>query len=188
LFSLRTLCRTYFGFQALVIGAPEVDIGIKVLVDRPEEVGADRLVNAVGAFRDYGGPKIIVDFGTATTFDVIDAEGSYLGGVIAPGVNLSIEALHQASAQLPRVAIGRPDRVIGKNTLQAMRSGIFWGYLGMVEGTIRRIWQELGNEVDVISTGGLAPLFTECTSLLSRSDPDLTLKGLRYVYLRNAKQ
>jgi type III pantothenate kinase len=186
LFSLRTLCRKYFGIQALVVGSPDVDIGIKVLLDRPEEVGADRLVNAVGAFVEYGGPKIIVDFGTATTFDVIDVEGNYLGGAIAPGVNLSLEALHRASAQLPRVAIGRPDRVIGKNTVQAMRSGIFWGYVGMIEGTIARIRGELGVPVEVIATGGLAPLFSECTQALSRADADLTLKGLFAVYRRNA--
>lgn len=187
LFNLRTLCRRYFQCQALVVGSPEVDVGIEVLIDRPEELGADRLVNAVGAFVEYGGPKIVVDFGTATTFDVIDAAGSYLGGVIAPGVNLSIEALHRASAQLPRVAIGRPpDRIIGKNTVQAMRAGIYWGYIGMIEGVISRIRRELGSDVGVIATGGLAPLFTECTSVLEVSDPDLTLKGLLAVYRRNA--
>ena len=169
---------------ALVVGAPDVNIGIRVLVDRPEEVGADRLVNAVATFEEYGGPKIIVDFGTATTFDVIDGEGNYLGGAIAPGVNLSLEALHRASA-LPRVAIGRPERVVGKTTVQAMRSGIFWGYIGMIEGTIQRICQELGNPVGVISTGGLAPLFSECSAVLERSDPHLTLKGLYTIYRRN---
>ncbi len=187
LFSLRTLCRKYFGCQALVVGAAEVDIGIKVLLDRPEEVGADRLVNAVGAYQEYGGPMIIVDFGTATTFDVIDAKGNYLGGVIAPGVNLSLEAMHSASAQLPRVAIGRPDRVVGKNTVQAMRSGIFWGYVGLIEGTIARICHEIGSHMDVVATGGLAPLFTECTSVLKWSDPDLTLKGLLAVHRLNSR-
>lgn len=187
LFNLRSLSRRYFGCQALVVGSPEVDIGIKVLLDRPEEVGADRLVNAVGAFVTYGGPKIIVDFGTATTFDVIDAEGNYLGGAICPGVNLSIEALHRASAQLPRVAIGRPpERIIGKNTVQAMRAGIFWGYVGMVEGIIARIREELGVAAEVIATGGLAPLFSQCTACLTRADPDLTLKGLYAVWKRNA--
>jgi type III pantothenate kinase len=187
LFSLRTLCRKYFHCHPLVIGQPDVDIGIDVLLDRPEEVGADRLVNAVGCFVEYGGPKIIVDFGTATTFDVIDKDGNYLGGVIAPGVNLSIEALHRASAQLPRVAVGRPDRIIGKNTIQAMRSGIFWGYVSMIEGMIMRICDELGEKVDVIATGGLAGLFTDCTTALSRADPDLTLKGLLAVYRRNRR-
>ncbi|MGF1641864.1 MAG: type III pantothenate kinase [Rhodospirillales bacterium] len=185
LFSLRTLCRKYFGCQALVVGAPDVDLGLRILVDRPEEVGADRLVNAVAGYDEYGGPLIIVDFGTATTFDVIDAEGSYMGGVIAPGVNLSLEALHSASAQLPRVAIGRPERVIGKGTVQAMRSGIFWGYVSMVEGMIERIRAEFGSDMGVVATGGLAPLFSECTAVLDHSDPDLTLKGLLAIHKRN---
>lgn len=185
LFSLRFMCRRYFQCQPLVVGAPDVDLGLKILVDRPEEVGADRLVNAVAAQEGYGGPMIVVDFGTATTFDVIDAEGSYLGGVIAPGINLSLEVLHMASAQLPRVAVGRPDRVIGKNTVQAMRSGIFWGYVSMVEGMVSRINQEYGAELDAIATGGLAHLFTECTSVLRLADPDLTLKGLLAIHRRN---
>jgi type III pantothenate kinase len=185
LFGLRTLCRKYFGIEAMIVGSPDVDIGIEVLLDRPEEVGADRLVNAVGAFVAYGGPKIVVDFGTATTFDLIDRDGNYLGGVIAPGINLSIEALHQAAAQLPRVAVGRPERVIGKSTVQAMRSGVFWGYISLIEGLIARMRAELNEEVDVIATGGLAPLFTENTPVLRLSDPDLTLKGLFEVYRRN---
>jgi len=185
LFSLRRMFRAYFDCTAKVVGGPDVDIGIRVLLDRPEEVGADRLVNALAAFEEYGGPKIIVDFGTATTFDVIDEEGSYLGGAIAPGVNLSLEALHLASAQLPRVAIGRPDRAVGKTTVQAMRSGIYWGYIGMIEGMIARIREELGGPVGVISTGGLAPLFSECSSVLALSDPQLTLKGLYAVHRRN---
>lgn len=184
-FSSRALCRRYFNCQPLVVGTTEVDIGIKVLIDRPEEVGADRLVNAVGAFHEYGGPKIVVDFGTATTFDVIDAEGSYLGGTIAPGINLSLAALHQAAAQLPRVAVGRPERVIGKTTVQAMRSGIFWGYVGLIEGMVDRIRDELGEQAGVIATGGLAPLFTECCPVLERVDLHLTLKGLLEVYHRN---
>ena len=188
LFNLRTLCRKYFGCQALVIGSPDVDIGAKVLVDHPDEVGADRLVNAVGAYNEYGGPMIVVDFGTATTFDVIDQDGNYIGGVIAPGVNLSLEALHLASAQLPRVAIGRPDRVIGKGTVQAMRSGIFWGYVSMIEGMVARIRHEADSNMDVIATGGLAQLFTDCTPVLKWSDPDLTLKGLLAIHRRNSKR
>lgn len=187
LFSLRLLSRRYFNCQALIVGAPDVDIGIDVKVERPEEVGADRLVNAVGAHREYGGPMIIIDFGTATTFDVIDTDGAYLGGVIAPGVNLSLEALHTASAQLPRVAIGRPERVIGRNTVQAMRSGIFWGYIGMIEGMITRISHEYGAPLDVLATGGLAPLFTGCTAAIPRFDQDLTLKGLFAVHRLNVK-
>lgn len=187
LFNLRLLSRRYFACQAQVVGSSDVDIGIDVRVERPEEVGADRLVNAVGAHRQYGGPMIIIDFGTATTFDVIDHNGAYLGGVIAPGVNLSLEALHTASAQLPRVAIGRPERVIGRNTVQAMRSGIFWGYISMIEGMIDRIRQEYGAHLDVIATGGLAPLFSECTAAIPRFDQDLTLTGLLAVHRLNAK-
>lgn len=185
LFNSRALCRRYFNCQPLVVGAPDVTIGIGVQVERPEEVGADRLVNAVGAFVEYGGPKIVVDFGTATTFDVIDDEGNYLGGTITPGINLSLEALHRAAAQLPRVAVGRPERVIGKTTVQAMRSGIFWGYVGLIEGMVERICGELGVQAGVIATGGLASLFTECCSTLERADPHLTLKGLLEVYRRN---
>lgn len=186
LFNLRLMCRRYFGCQALVVGAPDVDLGIEVCLDRPEEVGADRLVNAVAAREEYGGPLVIVDFGTATTFDVVDKNGSYLGGAICPGVNLSLEVLHMAAAQLPRVAIGRPERVIGKSTVQAMRSGIFWGYIGLIEGMVARISEELGMEVTAIATGGLAVLFTECTPVLKHADPDLTLKGLLALYRKNA--
>ena len=139
LFNLRRLFRRYFNCEPLVVGAPDVDIGIEVLMDRPEEVGADRLVNALAAYQEYGGPLIVVDFGTATTFDVVDGDGSYCGGVIAPGINLSLEALHRAAAQLPRIAIGRPERVIGKTTVAGMQSGIFWGYVGLIEGIVARI-------------------------------------------------
>lgn len=184
-FGLRRMFRRYFDCNPMIVGAPDVDIGIRVLIDRPEEVGADRLVNALGAYEEYGGSHIIVDFGTATTFDVIDADGSYMGGAIAPGVNMSLEALRRVAAQLPRVAIGRPDRVVGKTTAQAMRSGIFWGYVGLIEGIIERIRREVGTPMGVIATGGVAPLFTECTSVLERVDPHLTLKGLYAVFRRN---
>ncbi len=189
LFSLRTLCRRYFDCQPLVVGASDVALGINVLVDRPEEVGADRLVNAVAAHELYGGPMVVVDFGTATTFDVVDGDGNYCGGIIAPGVNLSLEALHQAAANLPRVAIGRPETVIGKGTVPAMRSGIFWGYIGMIEGLVARIRDEFGAaDMNVVATGGLAPLFAEFTDVIARSDPDLTLKGLLAIHRRNRPQ
>ncbi len=184
-FNHRLLCRRYFSCQPLVIGSGEVEIGIRILVDRPEEVGADRLVNAAAAHALFGGPRIIVDFGTATTFDVIDVDGNYIGGTIAPGINLSLEALHQAAAQLPRVAIGRPERVIGKNTVQAMRSGIFWGYVGLIEGTVARIRGELGTPAGVIATGGLATLFADCCPVLGRVVSDLTLQGLYLIHRRN---
>lgn len=186
-FPLLTLCRRYFHCEALVVGHANLDVGCKILIDHPEELGADRIVNAVGAFELYGGPRIVADFGTATTFDVIDAEGSYLGGAIAPGINLSIEALHLAAAQLPRVSIGRPDRVIGKNTVGAMRSGVFFGYLGLIEGIIARIRTELGTDAGVVATGGLAPLFADCSDSLNRVDLQLTLKGLWTIYKRNLR-
>lgn len=187
LFSLRTMCAKYFRHEPMIVGEPDVDLGIKILVDRPDEVGADRLVNTVAAKESYIPPMIVIDFGTATTFDVVDAEGSYCGGVIAPGVNLSAEALHMAAAKLPRVAVGRPERVIGKSTVQAMKSGIFWGYVSMIEGLVARIEKEFGARMEVIATGGLAPLFTKATSCIRHSDPDLTMRGLLAIYRRNAR-
>jgi len=185
LFSLKTLCRKYFNCDPLVVGEGETDLGIKILVDRPDEVGADRLVNAIAAQEGYGGPLIVVDFGTATTFDIIDGDGNYTGGVIAPGINLSLEALHQAAAKLPRIAIGKPPRVIGKGTVEAMQSGIFYGYISMIEGLVARIQKEAGIDMKVIATGGLAPLFAEATDVILRADPYLTLNGLLSVHRRN---
>jgi type III pantothenate kinase len=155
-------------------------------MDNPEEVGADRLLNALAAHNHYGGPLVVVDFGTATTFDVVDAKGAYLGGVISPGINLSIEALHQAAARLPRIGIGRPQSVIGRNTVSAMRSGTYWGYIGLIEYLLTRIEGEFGSKLKAIATGGLAPLFAEGTVKFDKIDPDLTLDGLRLLSLRNA--
>jgi len=185
LFDLKTLCRKYFHNEPIVIGDPGVDLGLDVLMDQPEEVGADRLVNAVAAHARYGGPLVVVDFGTATTFDVVDANGSYCGGVIAPGVNLSLEALHMAAAKLPRVAIGRPERVIGKGTIEAMQSGIYWGYVSLVEGIVGRISEEFGEQMIVVATGGLASLFVQSTEAIESADPELTLRGLHAIYLLN---
>lgn len=187
-FALKTLCRRYFGCEALVVGDEGVDLGIKILLDRPEEVGADRLVNAVAAHKFYKGPLIVIDFGTATTFDVVDEVGNYCGGAIAPGINLSLEALHAAAAKLPRVAIGRPRTVIGKATVPAMRSGIFWGYVGLIEGLVARIKKEFGAPMTVVATGGLAPLFLEVTDAIEHLDPDLTLRGLLEIHRLNARQ
>ncbi len=185
LFSLRTLCRSYFDCDPLVVGETGVDLGIGVLVDTPSEVGTDRLVNAVGAHERFGGPLIVIDFGTATTFDVVDEEGSYVGGVIAPGINLSLDALHAAAAQLPRVAVRRPPSVIGKRTVPAMLSGIYWGYVGLIEGLVARIVEEYGNDMKVIATGGLAPLFAEGTPIIREVDPEMTLRGLASIWHRN---
>jgi type III pantothenate kinase len=148
-------------------------------------VGADRLANAVGGYLTYRRPLIIVDFGTATTFDVVDSEGSYIGGAISPGINLSVEILHSATAMLPRIAVERPGRVIGKSTTEAMQSGIFWGYVGLVEGMVRRITEEFGAELAVVATGGLAPLFIGTTPLIHHLDPEITMRGLVEIYRRN---
>ena len=194
LYHLRRLCRDWFAVEPL-IGAAQLDWGFVINMDNPSEVGVDRLLNGLAAHQKYGGPLIIIDFGTATTFDVVDSEGTYCGGVIAPGINLSVEALHQAAARLPRIGIGRPHAVIGRNTLVAMRSGIYWGYIGLIEGITARIRHEFvqtaaperGNHVamKVVATGGLAPLFSEGTDIIERIDPELTLDGLRLLAARN---
>lgn len=181
-YSLKTLCSQYFGVSPLIIGDPDVDLGIEV---RAKQVGADRLVNAVAGHAAYDGPLIIIDFGTATSFDVIGPDGGYEGGVIAPGVNLSVEALYQASAQLPRIGVVRPKKVIGKATVPAMQSGLYWGYVAMIDGVVARIKAETGLPMTVIATGGLAPLFTEACESIDHSDPDLTARGLALIYRAN---
>ncbi len=184
--ALDELCRSVFSCDPMHIGDPGVELGIEVKVDRPNEVGADRLVNAVAAHGRYPGPLILIDFGTATTFDVIDGNGSYMGGVIAPGINLSVEALHRAAAQLPPITVKRPKRVIGKGTVEAMESGIFWGYVGLIEGLVARIIDETGDATpQIIATGGLAPLFTDATGVITHADPDLTMRGLLAVWRGN---
>lgn len=187
LFSLQTLCRRYFSAEPLVIGAPDVELGIGVRVRDPRSVGADRLVNAVGAFIAYGGPLIVIDFGTATTFDVIAQDGSYEGGIIAPGINVSAEALHQAAAQLPRIAVAKPQAVIGTDTISAMQSGVFWGYIGLIEGLVARMRGEYGKPMKVVATGGLAPLFHRSTPIIEAADADLTIRGLAEIYRRNKR-
>lgn len=188
LFNLTRLCQRYFDEDALVVGEPNVDLGIKVKLDNPGEVGADRLVNAVAAKSAYGGPLILIDFGTATTFDVIDKDGDYVGGIIAPGANLSMEALHMAAAKLPLVAVRQPQQVVGGNTVQAMQSGIFFGYLSLIEGLVDRIREERDEpDLKAIATGGLAPLFYGATDAIHTVDRDLTLRGLLEIYERNTK-
>ena len=184
LYHLRRLCRDWFNVEPLVARAT-VDWGFEIKVDNPGEVGADRLLNALSAHKRFGGPLIVVDLGTATTFDVVDKTGAYLGGVISPGVNLSLEALHRAAARLPRIGIGRPQSVIGRSTVPAMQSGIYWGYIGMIEGLLGRIKAEFGGPMKVVATGGLAPLFAEGTMMIEHIEPDLTLDGLRMLAERN---
>jgi type III pantothenate kinase len=184
-FNLVTLCRKYCKTDPLLVGDKRVELGTNALVDRPEEVGADRLVNTVAAHDRYRGPVIVVDFGTATTLDVVDVDGNYCGGVIAPGINLSLHALEMAAAKLPSIRIRRTERVIGTDTVSCMQSGIYWGYIGLVEGLVRRIRGERGEPMNVIATGGLAPLFAGATEIIDCVDPDLTLWGLRLIYQRN---
>jgi type III pantothenate kinase len=184
LYHLRRLCRDWFNIEPLVARST-LDWGFEIRVHNPAEVGADRLLNTLAAHRRFGGPLIIVDFGTATTFDVVDKDGAYLGGVICPGINLSLEALHQAAAQLPRIGIARPQAVIGRQTVPAMQSGIYWGYTAMVEGLVARIRAEYGGPMKVIATGGLAPLLAEGTMMIEQIEPDLTLDGLRMLAGRN---
>jgi type III pantothenate kinase len=184
LYNLRRLCRDWFNIEPL-IARSTLDWGFDIRVVNPAEVGADRLLNTLAAHQRFDGPLIIVDFGTATTFDVVDKDGAYLGGVICPGINLSLEALHQAAAQLPRIGIARPQAVIGRQTVPAMQSGIYWGYVAMVEGLVARIKAEYGGPMKVIATGGLAPLVAEGTMVIEQIEPDLTLDGLRMLAERN---
>lgn len=188
LFDLRQFCRRYLNCEPLVVGDPNVDLGIGVHTDRPQAVGADRLVNTVAAHAAHKGALIVVDFGTATTFDIVTENGDYDGGVIAPGPNLSAEALHQAAAMLPRVGLQRTQSVIGKDTVSAMQSGLYWGYLGLIEGLVARIKAEFARPMTVIGTGGLANLFYRQTTAIDHLDPDLTIRGLVLIHARNAAQ
>ncbi|HYC75692.1 type III pantothenate kinase [Brevundimonas sp.] len=184
IFNLRNLSRRYLNVEPLVIG-DNVDLGIAVRILKPSEAGADRLVNAIGAHLAYPGDLIIIDSGTATTFDVVAADGAFEGGVIAPGINLSLQALHEAAAMLPRIAIQRPDKVIGKDTVSNMQSGVFWGYVALIEGLVTRIKAEWGKPMTVIGTGGVASLFEGATDSIDRFDPDLTIRGLLEIWRRN---
>ncbi len=184
---LSALVSNHFNVEPLVIRDPNVDLGIEVLIERPEQVGADRLVSAVGAHIRHPGDLIVIDFGTGTTFDIIDADGNFRGGVIAPGINLSVEALYMAGALLPRVNIEKPDKVIGGATVPAMQSGIFWGYVSMIEGMVPRIVAEYGKPMKVVATGGLAPLFDDVTGTIEVVEPNLTLIGLVEINRRNPR-
>jgi type III pantothenate kinase len=183
--NLTILLESHFGVTPHVVRDPNVDLGLKVMIERPEQAGADRLVAAVGAHLRHAGDLIVIDFGTATTFDVIDGDGHFRGGVIAPGINLSVEALYTAGALLPRVNIEKPEKVIGGATVPAMQSGIFWGYVSMIEGMVPRIVEEYAKPMKVIATGGLAPLFADVTGIIDAIEPDLTLIGLREIARRN---
>jgi len=185
IFNLRNLSRRYLNAEPLVIGDVGVKLGMTARILKPSEAGADRLVNAIGAHMMYPGDLIVIDSGTATTFDVIAADGAFEGGIIAPGVNLSLQALHEAAAMLPRIAIQKPERVIGKDTVSNMQSGVFWGYIALIEGLVARIKDEWGEPMTVIGTGGVASLFEGATTSIDRFDPDLTIRGLLEIWRRN---
>ena len=187
-YNLRVLSDRYFNCRPLVVGKPECLLPQAPRVEQGTTVGPDRLVNAAGAFTRYGGDLIVVDFGTATTFDVVAEDGAYIGGVIAPGVNLSLQALHEAAAALPHVDVTRPTKVIGTNTIGCMQAGIFWGYVGLVREICQQIKDEYAKPMRVISTGGLAPLFGQVENLFDVFDEDLTVHGLTVIYDYNKDQ
>ncbi len=184
-FNLRVFADRFFGCRPLVVGKPDCLLEHEPRVDEGTIVGPDRLVNAAGAYDRHGGDLIVVDFGTATTFDVVSKDGNYIGGVIAPGVNLSLEALHMAAAALPHVDISKPQNVIGTNTVACMQSGVFWGYIGLVKEINARIKAERDRPMRVIGTGGLAPLFAETEELFDSIEDDLTMHGLTVIHEYN---
>ncbi|MGC2109480.1 MAG: type III pantothenate kinase [Candidatus Korobacteraceae bacterium] len=182
--TLRDVCERYFKSRPLFI-EPGVKTGMPVHYDNPAEVGADRIVNSVAAFEKFGGPCIVVDFGTATTFDVVSSKGEYLGGVITPGINVSADALFARTARLPRVDIRKPPRVLATNTVNSVQSGLYYGYLGLIDGILERLIAELGENVKVVATGGLAQLMGGGSKYIREIDDLLTLDGLRIIYERN---
>ncbi|MFT4958963.1 MAG: type III pantothenate kinase [Paracoccaceae bacterium] len=184
-FNLRIFADRFFGCRPLVVGKPDCLLPHTPRVDQGTQVGPDRLVNTAGAFDRHGGDLIVVDFGTATTFDVVDFDGAYVGGAIAPGVNLSLEALHQAAAALPHVDISKPQWVVGTNTVACMQSGVFWGYVGLVREICARIKAERERPMRIISTGGLAPLFQQTEALFDAFEDDLTMHGLTVIHRYN---
>ena len=182
-FNLQWLGRKHFHQEGIFV-SKDTDLGIRILIDNPREAGIDRVLNVVAAGTTYETPLIVVDIGTATTFDIVDQNGDYAGGVIAPGPHPSLEALHLIAAQLPKVEIVRPERVIGRGTVGAMTSGIFWGYVGLIEGLVTRIQEEFGAEMEVITTGGLGVTFAEASPMIHHYDRDLTIRGLVQIYQR----
>ncbi len=182
--ALERMCEKYFHIKPLIVG-PGIKTGLNIKYENPREVGADRIVNAVAAIHDYGSPLIIVDFGTATTYCYINEKKQYMGGAIAPGIGISTEALYSRAAKLPRIEIARPEGIIGKNTVSAMQAGILFGYVGQVEGIVKRIKEQAKDSPTVIATGGLAGLIAKESAAIDIVDPFLTLKGLQLIYKRN---
>jgi len=185
LFNMRNLARRHLNVDPIIIGDEGVKIGVGVRTDNPKEVGADRLVTALGAVQKYKGNLIIIDSGTATTFDIVSEDKHFEGGIIAPGINLSVKALHDAAAQLPRIAIVKPNKAVGKNTVEAMQSGIFWGYIGLIDGLVRKIIEEDGRDFTVIGTGGVASLFKGASETIKHYDSNLTIDGLLEIWRLN---
>lgn len=186
-FTLYKMATTYFNLEPLFVN-PSKNSGIKIHYENPQDVGADRVVNAVAAFHKYGGPSIVVDFGTATTFDAISADGDYLGGVITPGIHISSEALFLRAARLPRVQITHPDKVVGTSTIMSIQSGLYHGYIGLVDGILTKMIEELGEQKTIVATGGLAPLIGKGSTLIREIDDNLLLEGLKLIYERNKDQ
>ena len=186
-FNLRVFADRFFGCRPLVVGKPDCALPTEARVDEGTIVGPDRLVNAAGAHNRHGGDLIVVDFGTATTFDVVAADGAYIGGIIAPGVNLSLEALHMSAAALPHIDISKPQKVVGTNTVECMQAGVFWGYVGLVRECCARIKAERDRSMTVIGTGGLAPLFNDTEPLFDVLEDDLTMHGLTVIHAYNKK-
>ncbi len=184
---IENLSRKYFNAPPLIVG-PGIKTGIPILYDNPKEVGADRIVNAVAGYERYGGPLIIVDFGTATTFDAVSQKGEYLGGVITPGIGISMEALFERAAKLPKIELIKPSTVIGRNTISSMQSGAIYGYAGLVDRIVEEIRKELGREVNVVATGGLAELIVPESLTIKEVNPFLTLDGLQIIFEKNTRK
>ena len=186
-FNFRNLSRRYFSAEPIFVGDSSTKLGVPIRIRRPEQVGADRLVAAIGAHQLYQGAKLVIDSGTATTFDVVGPDGGFEGGIISPGINLSMRALHDAAAQLPRIAIQRPPQTIGQDTVSAMQSGVFWGYVDLIDGLVRRVKAEYASPLTVIATGGVASLFEGASDTIDHFDQSLMEVGLLEVYRRNTK-
>ena len=184
-FNFRNLARRYLNVEPMFIGEPGINLGMEIRIRRPEQVGADRIVAALGAHKMYDGNLIVIDSGTATTFDIVAEDGAFEGGIISPGINLSMKALHDAAAQLPRIAIQRPPQVIGQDTVSAMQSGVFWGYIDLIDGLVRRVRAEYGKPMKVVATGGVASLFEGASETIDYYDQDILIRGLLEIYRLN---